>query len=236
MAKHQRSRKVRRSSRKEQRRSRKRSVRKQRGGAGMGDGYYDTVTAHPQTSAAGTPLEVYKPISYCGWDNGRVAPHVDPNMMSHFGGRRRSRKRSVRKQQRGGACGSCMVTPPMQSGGGAGTGGYNVDVTNNDMIKMYAAITPGPCPPPPRENQIGGGPAPVPAGSAADELGIVSYKTGYGYNDSSVVSTSSAHYLDQVPYDRTCGQTGGKARKARKARKSRKVRKSQKARKGRKSQ
>lgn len=179
----------------------------------MGDGYYDTVTAHPQVSAAGTPLEVFKPISYCGWDNGRVAPAVDPNMMSHFGGRRRTRKRSGRKQ-RGGACGSCMATPPMQAGGGSGSGGYTVDVTNNDMIKMYAAITPGPCPPAPRENQIGGGPAP---GSAADQLGIVSYKTGFGYNDSSVVSTSSAHYLDQVPYDRTCGQTGGKRRKSRKS-------------------
>lgn len=222
MAKHQRSRRSRKEAQKH--RSRKvRSSRKQhqRGGAGMGDGYYDTVTAHPQMSSAGTPLEVYKPISYCGWDNGRVAPNVDPNMMSHFGGRRRSRGR--KQSQRGGGCGSCMAMPPMQAGGGSGTGGYTVDVTNNDMIKMYAAITPGPCPPPPRENQIGGGPAPVPAGSAADQLGIVSYKTGYGYNDSSVVSTSSAHYLDQVPYDRTCGQTGGKARKSRKVRKSRKA-------------
>jgi hypothetical protein len=195
-------------SRSKSHRHRRQRSRKQRGGAGQGDGYYDTVTANPQMSAAGTPLEVYAPISYCGWDNGRVAPTVDPNMMSHFGGYRKSRK------QRGGGCG-CMAQPPVQMGGGSGTGGYNVDVTSNAMQKMYAAITPGPCPAPPRENQIGGGPAPVPAGSAADQLGIVSYKTGYGYNDSSVVSTDSAHYLDQVAYDRTCGQTGGKRRKSR---------------------
>lgn len=206
------------SKSKSHRRSRKQRSRKQRGGAGQGDGYYDTVTANPQMSAAGTPLEVYQPISYCGWDNGRVAPAVDPNMMSHFGGaRRRSRK------QRGGGC-PCAATPPMQQGGGSGNGGYMVDVTSNAMQKMYAAITPGPCPPVPRENQIGGGPAPVPAGSAADQLGIVSYKTGFGYNDSSVVSTNSAHYLDQVPYDRTCGQTGGKRRHHRKTRKGHKGR------------
>lgn len=192
----------------------------------MGDGYYDTVTANPQMSAAGTPLEVYSPISYCGWDNGRVAPAVDPNMMSHFGGgrrRHRSRSRRSRRQslrQRGGGC-PCTAAPPMQQGGGSGNGGYVVDVTNNSMQKMYAAIAPQPCLPVPRENQIGGGPAPVPAGSAADQLGIVSYKTGYGYNDSSVVSTNSAHYLDQVAYDRTCGQTGGKRRKTRKGRKGR---------------
>jgi hypothetical protein len=195
--------------------------RKQRGGAGMGDGYYETNLSNPQMSAAGTPLEVYPPVSYCGWDNGRVTPAVDPNMMSHFGGgRRRSRKQRGSRRQQGGGCG-CMAQPPLQQmGGGSGTGGYNVDVTSNAMQKMYAAIIPGACPPPPRENQIGGGPAPVPAGSAADQLGIVSYKTGFGYNESSPVSTSSAHYLDRISYDRTCGQTGGK-RKSRRHRKAR---------------
>ena len=194
-----------------------RHSRKQRGGAGQGDGYYDTLTANPQMSAAGTPLEVYSPISYCGWDNGRVAPAVDPNMMSHFGGGRR-RRRSRRQQ--GGACG-CMASVPMQQGGGSGNGGYVVDVTSNAMQKMYAAITPQPCLPVPRENQIGGGPAPVIPGSAADQLGIVSYKTGFGYNPSGVVSTPAAHYLEQISYDRTCGQTGGKRRKSRKVRKGR---------------
>jgi hypothetical protein len=182
----------------------------------MGDGYYDTVTSNPQMSAAGTPLEVYAPISYCGWDNGRVPPHINPTMMSQFGGRRRT----GRKQQ-GGGCG-CMAQVPMQAGGGSGNGGYAVNVQDNSMIKMYSSVTPGPCLPVPRENQIGGGPAPVPAGSAADQLGIVSYKTGFGYNPSSVVSTDSAHYLDQVSYDRTCGQTGGKRRRHRKSKKTRK--------------
>jgi hypothetical protein len=221
MAKSKSKSKSHRHSRKHRRRtqSRRQSLR-QRGGAGQGDGYYDTVTAHPQMSAAGTPLEVYAPVSYCGWDNGRVAPAVDPNMMSHFGGGRRRRSRRHRKQ-RGGGCG-CMATVPMQQGGGSGNGGYVVDVTSNAMQKMYAAITPQACLPVPRENQIGGGPATPPAGSAADQLGIVSYKTGFGYNPSSVVSTNSAHYLDQVAYDRTCGQTGGKRRRHRKSQKSRK--------------
>ena len=205
--------------RKQTRRHRRRQQsRHQKGGSGMGDGYYDTVTSDPQMSAAGTPLEVYKPISFCGWDNGRVAPAINPTMMSQFGGRR------SRRRQQGGGCG-CMAQVPMQAGGGSGNGGYMVDVTNNSMQKMYAAITPGPCLPVPRENQIGGGPAPVPAGSAADQLGIVSYKTGFGYNPSSVVSTDSAHYLDQVSYDRTCGQTGGKRhRKSKKSKKGRKGR------------
>lgn len=191
---------------------RRQQSRRQKGGSGMGDGYYDTVTADPKMSAAGTPLEVYAPISYCGWDNGRVPPHINPTMMSQFGGRRK---------QQGGGCG-CMAQVPMQAGGGSGNGGYAVNVQDNSMIKMYSSVTPGPCLPVPRENQIGGGPAPVPVGSAADQLGIVSFKTGFGYTEKSPVSTDAAHYMDRISYDRTCGQIGGKRKKYRKSKKTRK--------------
>lgn len=197
------------------RRSHKRS---QRGG---GDGMYG-FTGMDSMSAAGTPLDT-RGASYtqCGWD-ARVAPDVTAFKTVQFGGRSRltraKRSRSVtrasRFTQRGGACG-CMAAPPMQKGGGGGTGGFGFAL-DNSLGKVYSSLNVGACPPAPRESQIGG--------AAADELGLVSYKSGYGYGPESVVSTSSAHYLNQLPYDRTVLAGGGARKRSRKHR-SRRYRK-----------
>ena len=214
------------------RRSHKRS---QRGG---GDGMYG-FTGMDSMSAAGTPLDT-RGASYtqCGWD-ARVAPDVTAFKTVQFGGRSRltrakrshrvtrakrsrsvtraSRSRSVtrasRFTQRGGGCG-CMAQPPMQRGGGGGTGGFSFGL-DNSLGKVYSSLNVGACPPAPRETQIGG--------AAADELGLVSYKSGYGFGPESVVSTASAHYLNQLPYDRTVLTGGRRSRRHRKG--SRKHRK-----------
>jgi hypothetical protein len=226
MAKHNKRHSLRsRKSRKSRKSHTRKTHRKQRGG---GDGYFATNEAAPIPTASGAPLEAHTPVSFCGWDNGRVAPAINPTMMSQFGGRRS-------QKQKGGACnggcgtpmqtggGSCGVVypPQVQKGGsGSGNGGFGF-VLDNSLGKVYHTLNVGPCPPVPVENAL-----PQRGGAAVDDIGIVSYKTGYGYNDTSPVSTSSAHYLNQISYDRTCGQTGGK----RKNRKSRKSRKSQKGR------
>jgi hypothetical protein len=214
-------------------RRKSRKTRKQRGG---GDGYFATNEAAPIPTASGAPLAAHTSVSFCGWDNGRVAPAINPTMMSQFGGRRS-------QKQKGGGCGSCGSFPPAiqqggggcgvvyppatqrggvvtQKGGGSGNGGFGF-VLDNSLGKVYHSLPVGPCPPVPVANAL-----PQRGGAAVDDYGIVSYKTGYGYNDTSPVSTSSAHYLNQISYDRTCGQTGGK----RKNRKTRKSRKSQKGR------
>lgn len=204
-------------------RRKSRKTRKQRGG---GDGYFATNEAAPIATASGAPLEAHTPVSFCGWDNGRVPPAINPTMLSQFGGRRRSLRS---RKQKGGACncgapmqtggGGCgVVYPPQtQRGGGSGNGGFGF-VLDNTNGKVYDYLSVGACPRVPVENSLT-----QRGGAAVDDYGIVSYKTGYGYNDSSPVSTPSAHYLNQISYDRTCGQTGGK-RKSRKSRKSRKGR------------
>jgi hypothetical protein len=200
--------------------------RKQHGG---GDGYFATNEAAPIPTASGAPLEAHTSVSFCGWDNGRVAPAINPTMMSQFGGRR-LRRRS--QKQRGGGCGSCGSFPPAiqqggggcgvvyppatqrggvvtQKGGGSGNGGFGFQL-DNTLGKVYHSLPVGPCPPVPVANAL-----PQRGGAAVDDYGIVSYKTGYGYNESSPVSTPSAHYLNQISYDRTCGQTGGRRHKRR---------------------
>jgi hypothetical protein len=193
----------------------KRTRRAQRGG---GDGAYG-FTGVDSMSAAGTPLDT-RGASYtqCGWD-ARVSPDVSAYKTVQFGGRsrRRASRRLTRasrrfRHQRGGACG-CMAAPPMQAqrGGGGGTGGFSFGL-DNSIGKVYSSLNVGACPPAPRESQIGG--------AAVDDIGIVSYKSGYGFGPASVYSTASAHYLDKLPYDRTV-LTGG-SRKGRKHRKGRK--------------
>jgi len=202
---------------KHSRRSHKRrSHRRRRTQRGGGDGYFSINMGAPLSTAAGAPLESRAPVSFCGWDNGRVAPAINPTMMSQFGGRRRSRR------QRGGACnGGCGSMPPMQTGGGcgvvyppatqkgggSGNGGFGFQL-DNTLGKVYHSLSVGACPPAPVENSLT-----QRGGALADEIGIVSYKTGYGYDTSSAVSTPSAHYLNQISYDRTCGQTGGRRRR-----------------------
>jgi hypothetical protein len=204
-------------------RRKSRKTRKQRGG---GDGYFATNEAAPIPTASGAPLAAHTSVSFCGWDNGRVAPAINPTMMSQFGGRRR-RSQKQKGGACGGGCGAPMQTggggcgvvypPQTQRGGGSGNGGFGF-VLDNSLGKVYDRLSVGRCPPAPMANSL-----PQRGGAAVDDFGIVSYKTGYGYNESSPVSTPSAHYLNQISYDRTCGQTGGK-RKKRKSRKSRRSR------------
>lgn len=134
--------------------------------------------------------------SHCGDARAGMAPNVSAFETTQFGGKRRRSQR-----QRGGGCG-CMAWPQTrQSGGGSGTGGYAINITSNDLGKVYAGIDKGACPPGP---QMGG--------AAVDDLGIVSYKTGYGFDASSPVSTDSAHYLNPVGYNRT--MAGGRRRRS----------------------
>lgn len=163
-------------------------------------------------SAAGVPLDSRGAwYSHCGWDNARsatpdVGSYKTTQFGGHFGGSRKQRK------QRGGSCACSGITMPpaiaQQKGGGGGAGGYST-ILSNDLGKVHAGFAVAPCPPAPRENQVGG---------ASSPEQIVSYTTGFGYSPSSVVSTSSAHYLNQQAYNKTCS---GGARRTRKSRKSR---------------
>jgi hypothetical protein len=181
------------------------------GGPGMGQFGF---TGPAGMSAAGVPLDSRGAwYSHCGWDNARsAAPDIGRYMTTQFGGHY-GRSRKQRKAQKGGACGTCngAAYPPMlkQSGGGGGTGGYST-VLNNVNGKVHDGYLVAPCPAAPRETQVGG---------ASSPEQIVSYSTGYGYTPSSVVSTSSAHYLDQIGYNKTCS---GGARRTRRVRRSRK--------------
>lgn len=98
--------------------------------------------------------------------------------------------------QAGGACNTCGFP---QVGGGSGTGGYGFQL-DNSLGKVYAELPKGPC-----LQQTGG--------AAAEEYGIVSYPSGYGFDKAHAVVTPSAMYLDPVRYDRTC--QGGGRRKVR---------------------
>jgi hypothetical protein len=184
---------------------------KQRGG-GPGMGQYG-FTGPAGMSAAGVPLDSRGAwYSHCGWDNARSAvPDIGRYMTTQFGGSRKQRK-----AQKGGACAPCSgaVYPPeiKQSGGGGGTGGYST-ILNNVNGKTHDGYLVAPCGPAPRETQIGG--------AASSPAQIVSYSTGYGYAPSSVVSTSSAHYLDQIGYNKTCSGGARRTRRGRKGRKSR---------------
>ena len=104
--------------------------------------------------------------------------------------------------QAGGACNTCGFP---QVGGGSGTGGYGFQL-DNSLGKVYAELPKGPCP------QSGG--------AAAEEYGIVSYPSGYGFDKAHAVVTPSAMYLDPVRYDRTC-QGGGSRKRHRTGRKAR---------------
>jgi hypothetical protein len=181
-------------------------------------------------SASGAPLENRMAYSTCGGDM-RVAPDIGHARGIQFGGRRRKGRKGSRKQrggaatspaQRGGACGcngamppamlqrGGIATSPAQRGGGGGTGGYST-VLSNELGKVHAGFDVRPCPSAPAPTQVGGERSP---------LDLVSYPTGYGYSPSSVVSTSSAHYLDQQGYNKTCSGGYRKSRKG--SRKSRK--------------
>ena len=174
---------------------RKHNQKNQQGG-GWG---YDSVAG---VSAAGPPFEARTAYDHCYPDpRAAMAPAVNP----------------IGAMQRGGACG-CMASPPIlmrggraaQTGGGSGTGGFGF-MLSNDLGKVYADVTRGPCP---TSVQTGGGPG-LPAEIAN------SYSAGYGFGPAGVVQSSSATYLDRSDYGRTC-QGGGRHRRSTK--KSRKTR------------
>lgn len=114
-----------------------------------------------------------------------LKPTVNPTMMSQFGG----------------ACGCA------QRGGGSGSGGYYQELTN-ELGKAHAGYQVYPCPSAPVENPVFQAQK---GGAAVDEIGIVSYPSGYGYSPKSVVDTGSAQYLNQLPYNK--GQAGGRRRR-----------------------
>jgi hypothetical protein len=178
---------------------RRHQKRKAQHGGGWG---YDSVAG---VSAAGAPFESRTPYDHCYSDPRAVmAPNVNP----------------IGAMQSGGACG-CMAQPPLQSGGGSGTGGYGFTLSN-DLGKVYSDITRGSCPTSVQTGgvQTGGGPG-LPAEIAN------SYSAGYGFGPAGVVQSSSATYLDRSDYGRTC--QGGGRRSTKKSRKARR-----RSRKGRK--
>jgi len=164
-------------------------------------------------SAAGAPVESRLDQLDC-MEVAREAPKLT-------GGARRSKKqRNQRNQknQKGGACGCNQ-----QRGGGGGTGGYSVDVTNNDLIG-YAGFTRGDCAAVPPRAQYGGsrrkqskrqqkgGAVP----SAAAVYGLQSYPTGYDMNVPVEVDKGTAHYMDWTAYDNTCKGGSRRNRKQKK--------------------
>jgi hypothetical protein len=182
---------------KHQKKRQHRRTRKQRGGGGGSNGEFSI--GHAFTTTGGVPISgPLSSYSNCGDQGLRPAPQV--------GGKRR-------RSQRGGGC-PCGGVAPIQVGGGGGTGGYGFTL-NNDLGKVYAATTTGPCP------QVGGANPPPPAPSPYQ---IVSYPAGYGYTGASPVSTDSAHFLQPVGYDRTCQGGGARSRRGRKNRKGKKSR------------
>ena len=164
----------------------RRHTRRQRGG----DGYGYASTAF--TASGNVPIESRTSYNHC--DSGaRVAPAaISPTL---WGGRRRSRR------QRGGACG-CMATPPLMTGGGAGTGGYSLTF-DNTLGKTYSGIDKAACP------QAGG----------ASIYENVAYPASYGYDTGSVFLSDSAHFL--VPQADVSRCASGGRRKTRRSKKHR---------------
>ena len=163
-------------------------------------------------SAAGAPVESRMDQIDC--------MAVDRPAPTLHGGARRSRKQRSQKQQKGGACGCNML---QQRGGGGGTGGFSMDVMNNDLGK-YSAFTPGNCATVPARAMVGGSRKHNQRGGS-EAYGLQSYTAGYDMNRPVETAGGSAHYLDWTAYDKTCK---GGARKGRKGSKGSKGRKSHK--------
>jgi len=109
-------------------------------------------------------------------------------------------------------CGWDARPPPSQNGGGCPcgapsfVGGGSVGIGSNELGKVWNSYNVAGCGPAPMANPLRGG-------AAVDDQGIVSYKTGYGYEPSSVYSSHSAHYIHPLQYERHCS---GGARKTHK--------------------
>jgi hypothetical protein len=131
----------------------------------------------------------------------------------------------------GGGCGSCAgAWPPVQAGGGSGTGGYGF-VLNNDLGKVYADLAKGSCALPQRgagrrrrsQKQRGGDSA---------VRAIDSYPAGYGFGAASVneIGDGTAHFLAPLPYGRQCMGGGRKRSQRRRQQKQQKRKQSQRRR------
>jgi hypothetical protein len=206
-----------RSRRQQKQRSKaQRRSRNQRGGGDYTGGYGNYAFTGPAgVSAGGVPFESRAADnSHCGWTL-RTPPDVSPVGAFHS----QNQMGGTRKQRGGGGCG-CN-----QRGGGGGTGGYSFDFGNNALGKVYASLPVGPCPPTPVATPLGTVPLYQQGGSDSyrDLAAIDSYKTGYEFGPRGVVSTSSAHYVDPIGYDRTC-KGGARRNRTRKQRKQRKQR------------
>lgn len=117
--------------------------------------------------------------------------------------------------QVGGACGPCgAANPPIQRGGGGGTGGY-MPMLSNELGKFHAGYLVGQCN---EARQIGGGEA----------VAAVSYPAGYGFDSTSPYSTpsQSSHFLEPRGYGQQCMGGGARRRQSRRHR-SRRHRRSQ---------
>jgi hypothetical protein len=173
------------------RRTARRRLQKRKQKAQHGGGWgYDSVAG---ISAAGAPFESRTAYDHCYSDpRAAMAPTVN----------------QIGAMQSGGACG-CMAQPPtIMRGGGSGTGGYSLTLSN-ELGNVYSGITRGACP---TSVQTGGGPG-LPAEIAN------SYSAGYGFGPAGVVQSSSATYMDRSDYGRTC--QGGGRRSTKKSRKTR---------------
>lgn len=167
----------------------------QRGGDGYG---YQGAAFAPVGSMA--PVESRVGFSHCGFP-------TRPGSL--VGGARHKGSRSARRsrRQRGGVCsGGC--TPGIQYGGGGGTGGYAINVSSNDIGKMYASVDARPCPGPERPGAQAGG------ANMMDTRVVSSFPAGYGFAPDSAVEVGhgTAHYLNPISYGRQC--MGGGRRKA----------------------
>jgi len=204
-----------RKSRSQKRSQRSKSQRKSQRGGDYTGGYGNYAFTGPAgVSAGGVPFESRAADnSHCGWTL-RTPPDVSPvgafHSQNQMGGTRRQ------KNQRGG--GGCGCN---QRGGGGGTGGYGFQL-DNTLGKVYHSLPVGPCPATPVATPLGTVPLYQQGGSDSyrDLAAIDSYKTGYEFGPRGVVSTSSAHYVDPIGYDRTC-KGGARRNRTRKQRKER---------------
>jgi hypothetical protein len=107
-----------------------------------------------------------------------------------------------------------------QKGGGAGTGGYSFNLTN-ELGKVYTSLPVGACP----VQTGGGGSNPAPIGSDAALREIVSYPNGYALGHPFSTRNESAHFLEPVRYDRSCMGGGSRRRRQNRKQKNRRNRK-----------
>lgn len=172
----------------------------------------------------------------------RVAPAINPTMMSQFGGSRRQRKQSSRRsrqlrshrqrkqssrrqsrrqlrsrRQRSRSQSSRQLRSHQH--GGCGGCSPGIQVGGGSGSGGYSFALDNTLGKVPSDYPVGAcPPAPVATqigGAAVDDLGIVSHRAGVTYMPSGVVDVGSAQYLDRLTYNADC-QSGGARRRSRK--------------------